>query len=162
MSDFLPAAMPAPFPGMESVDSQMQLLAQRWEEMSIALEQNEVPIGCVVVCQGTVIARAHNLTLTLTDPTAHAEMQAITMACDYLGGRYLTDCTLYVTVEPCPMCAAALAWAQLGRLVWGADDPKRGYTLFSPNLLHPKTQTLKGVLAEECGGLVSDFFKSKR
>lgn len=132
------------------------------EQARAALEQNEVPIGCVVVCQGSVIARAHNLTLTLTDPTAHAEMQAITMACDYLGGRYLTDCTLYVTVEPCPMCAAALAWAQLGRLVWGADDPKRGYTLFSPNLLHPKTQTLKGVLAEECGGLVSDFFKSKR
>ena len=127
-----------------------------------ALDREEVPIGCVIVCDGKIIARAHNLTLNLCDPTAHAEMQAITMACDYLGGRYLTDCTLYVTVEPCPMCAAAMAWAQLGRLVWGADDPKRGYTLFSPSLLHPKTQTAKGVLQEECSSLVSDFFKSKR
>jgi len=132
------------------------------DQAHAALEKGEVPIGCVVVCGGKVIARAHNLTMTLCDPTAHAEMQAITMACDYLGGRYLTDCTLYVTVEPCPMCAAALAWAQLGRLVWGADDPKRGYTLFSPSLMHPKTQTAKGILEQDCSTLVSDFFKSKR
>lgn len=132
------------------------------DQAHAALEKGEVPIGCVVVCGGKVIARAHNLTMTLCDPTAHAEMQAITMACDYLGGRYLTDCTLYVTVEPCPMCAAALAWAQLGCLVWGADDPKRGYTLFSPSLMHPKTQTAKGILEQDCSTLVSDFFKSKR
>ena len=132
------------------------------DQAHAALDKKEVPIGCVVVCAGKVIARAHNLTMTLTDPTAHAEMQAITMACDYLGGRYLTDCTLYVTVEPCPMCAAALAWAQLGRLVWGADDPKRGFTLFSPSLLHPKTQFTKGVLEQECSVIVSEFFKSKR
>ena len=132
------------------------------DQARAALERNEVPIGCVVVCAGQVIARAHNLTLPLHDPTAHAEMQAITMACDYLGGRYLTDCTLYVTIEPCPMCAAALAWAQLGRLVWGADDPKRGFTLFSPSLLHPKTQFTKGVLEQECSTIVTEFFKSKR
>ena len=132
------------------------------DQARAARECNEVPIGCVVVCDGRVIARAHNLTPPLHDPTAHAEMQAITMACDYLGGRYLNDCTLYVTIEPCPMCAAALAWAQLGRLVWGADDPKRGFTLFTPSLLHPKTQTHKGVLQEECSALVTNFFKEKR
>ena len=132
------------------------------EEAHRALEQGEVPIGAVVVCKNRVIARAHNLTETLTDPTAHAEMQAITMATEYLGGKYLTDCTLYVTVEPCPMCAAALAWAQIPRIVYGADDPRRGYSLFSPNLLHPRTQVEKGVLGEECATLMKDFFKDKR
>ena len=127
-----------------------------------ALEQGEVPIGAVVVCKNRVIARAHNLTETLTDPTAHAEMQAITMATEYLGGKYLTDCTLYVTVEPCPMCAAALAWAQIPRIVYGADDPRRGYSLFSPNLLHPRTQVTKGILSDECAALMKDFFKEKR
>ena len=127
-----------------------------------ALEQKEVPIGAVVVAGGRVIARAHNLTETLTDPTAHAEMQAITIATDYLGGKYLTDCTLYVTVEPCPMCAAALNWAQISRIVYGADDPRRGYSLFSPGLLHPRTQVAKGVLQDECATLMKDFFKDKR
>ena len=122
----------------------------------------EVPIGGVVVCGGRIIARAHNLTEHLTDVTAHAEMQLIGMAADYLGGKYLNDCTLYVTVEPCPMCAAALAWAQLGRLVYGADDPKRGYTLFKPSLLHPKTEVTPGVLAPACAKLMTDFFKSQR
>ena len=132
------------------------------KEAVAAGAQREVPIGGVVVCQGRIVARAHNLTETLTDPTAHAEMQLIGMAAEYLGGKYLSDCTLYVTVEPCPMCAAALAWAQLGRLVYGADDPKRGYHLFSPSLLHPRTEVTSGVLAEECGEKVSEFFRSKR
>jgi tRNA(adenine34) deaminase len=122
----------------------------------------EVPIGGVVVCGGRIIARAHNLTEHLTDVTAHAEMQLIGMAADFLGGKYLNDCTLYVTVEPCPMCAAALAWAQLGRLVYGADDPKRGYTLFTPSLLHPRTEVTAGVLASECARLMTDFFKTQR
>ncbi len=132
------------------------------KEAAEALKQGEVPIGGVVVCKGHIIARGHNLTELLTDPTAHAEMQLITMATEALGGKYLTDCTLYVTIEPCPMCAAALAWAQLGRLVYGADDPKRGYSLFAPSLLHPKTEVKKGILAPECGNLVTDFFKDKR
>ncbi len=127
-----------------------------------AATEREVPIGGVVVCGGRIIARAHNLTERLTDVTAHAEMQLIGMAADYLGGKYLNDCTLYVTVEPCPMCAAALAWAQLGRLVYGAADPKRGYTLFSPSLLHPRTEVTAGVLASEAASLMTDFFKQQR
>ena len=126
-----------------------------------AAAEREVPIGGVVVCGGRIIARAHNLTERLTDVTAHAEMQLIGMAADYLGGKYLNDCTLYVTVEPCPMCAAALAWAQLGRLVYGAADPKRGYTLFSPSLLHPRTEVTAGVLASEAASLMTDFFKQQ-
>lgn len=131
-------------------------------EAEAAAREGEVPIGGVVVCRGRIIARAHNLTETLTDPTAHAEMQLIGMAAGYIGGKYLSDCTLYVTVEPCPMCAAALAWAQLGRLVYGAPDPKRGYSLFSPSLLHPKTEVCGGVLSEKCGSIVSQFFVEKR
>lgn len=127
-----------------------------------AAAEREVPIGGVVVCGGRIIARAHNLTERLTDVTAHAEMQLIGMAADYLGGKYLNDCTLYVTVEPCPMCAAALAWAQLGRLVYGAADSKRGYTLFSPSLLHPRTEVTAGVLASEAASLMTDFFKQQR
>ena len=127
-----------------------------------AVAEREVPIGGVVVCGGRIIARAHNLTERLTDVTAHAEMQLIGMAADYLGGKYLNDCTLYVTVEPCPMCAAALAWAQLGRLVYGAADPKRGYTLFSPSLLHPRTEVTAGVLDSEAASLMTDFFKQQR
>lgn len=127
-----------------------------------AAAEREVPIGGVVVCGGRIIARAHNLTERLTDVTAHAEMQLIGMAADYLGGKYLNDCTLYVTVEPCPMCAAALAWAQLGRLVYGAADPKRGYTLFSPSLLHPRMEVTAGVLASEAASLMTDFFKQQR
>jgi len=132
------------------------------KEASSASDAGEVPVGGVVVCQGRIIARAHNLTETLTDVTAHAEMQLIGMAAEYLGGKYLNECTLYVTVEPCPMCAAALSWAQLGKLVYGADDPKKGYHLFSPSLLHPKTEVVSGILSEECSQLVTDFFRSRR
>ena len=139
-----------------------QYMQMALAEARKALEQKEVPIGAVVVAGGRVIARAHNLTETLTDPTAHAEMQAITIATDYLGGKYLTGCTLYVTVEPCPMCAAALNWAQVSKIVYGADDPRRGYSLFSPNLLHPRTIVTKGILQEECAALMKDFFKEKR
>ena len=127
-----------------------------------ALEAGEVPIGAVVVCGGRIIARGHNLTETLNDVTAHAEMQTITMAADWLGGKYLNDCTLYVTVEPCPMCAAALNWAQVGRIVYGAADPRRGYSLFSPSLLHPRTQVTSGILSDECSALMKEFFKEKR
>lgn len=127
-----------------------------------ALEKDEVPIGAIIVCNNKIIARSHNLTEMLNDPTAHAEMQAITMATSYMGGKYLNDCTLYVTIEPCPMCAAALSWAQIGKIVYGAADPKRGYSIFSPNLLHPKTVVESGIMAEECGKMVSDFFKAKR
>ena len=127
-----------------------------------ALLRDEVPIGAVVVCAGRIIGRGHNLTETLTDATAHAEMQAITAASQYLGGKYLPDCTLYVTVEPCVMCAGAIGWAQVGRLVYGAADEKRGYRRFAPEALHPKTEVTAGVLADECGQLVKDFFRDKR
>lgn len=127
-----------------------------------AQEKNEVPVGAVIVCGNRIIARAYNLTQTLTDPTAHAEMQAITMAAGYLGGKYLSSCTLYVTVEPCPMCAAALNWAQIGRVVYGTPDPKRGYSLFSPSLLHPKTELSGGVLEAQCSELIVHFFRNKR
>ena len=139
-----------------------QYMQMALEQARAAGERNEIPIGAVIVCKGRVIARAHNLTETLNDPTAHAEMQAITAATEYLGGKYLTDCSLYVTVEPCPMCAAALAWAQIPRIVYGADDPKRGYSLFSPSLLHPRTKVIKGVLADECSSLMTAFFKARR
>lgn len=132
------------------------------EEARRAAEQGEVPVGAVVVCRDRIIARAHNLIEMLHDVTAHAEMQAITAAANALGGKYLDVCTLYVTVEPCPMCAGALAWAQLGRLVYGASDPKRGYTTLQAPMLHPKTQVTAGVLADECGALMTDFFRQKR
>lgn len=125
-------------------------------------ERGEVPIGAVVVCRDRIIARAHNLTETLTDVTAHAEMQAITAAASTLGGKYLNECTLYVTVEPCVMCAGAIGWAQLGRLVYGAPDEKRGFQRFAPQGIHPKTQVTEGVLPEECAALMKSFFKGKR
>ena len=128
----------------------------------IAFAEDEVPIGAVVVCRGQVIARAHNLTERLTDVTAHAEMQAITAAATYLGGKYLTECTLYVTVEPCVMCAGAIAWAQMGRVVYGAEDPKRGFRRFAPEALHPRTTIQGGVLEEECADLMKAFFHTKR
>ncbi len=131
-------------------------------EARIAAEEDEVPIGAVVVCRSRIIGRGHNMTERLNDPTAHAEMIAITAATEAMGGKYLNDCTIYVTVEPCPMCAGALAWAQMGRIVYGALDPKRGFSLYSPSLLHPKTVTEAGVLADECGSLVSEFFRNKR
>lgn len=131
-------------------------------QAGMAAAGGEVPIGAVVVCRGRVIAKGHNMTEALHDPTAHAEMIAITAATEAVGGKYLRDCTLYVTVEPCPMCAAALNWAQISRVVYGASDPVRGYSLYSPNLLHSKTETVSGVLAEDCSAPVRDFFKSKR
>ena len=127
-----------------------------------AFDKDEVPIGAVIVCKGHVIARAHNLTEMLNDVTAHAEMQAITAAASAIGGKYLSDCTLYVTVEPCPMCAGAIAWAQTGRLVYGADDEKRGYRRYSPDVLHPRTEVVTGICAEESAALMKQFFQSKR
>lgn len=132
------------------------------DEASLAFEQGEVPVGAIVVCRGRVIARAHNLTETLTDVTAHAEMQAITAAANYLGGKYLSECTLYVTVEPCIMCAGALGWAQLGRLVYGAPDDKRGYQRFAPQALHPRTSVTTSVMEGECADLMKRFFASRR
>ena len=124
--------------------------------------QNEVPVGTVIVAGGNVIARAHNLTETLSDPTAHAEMQAITAAASYLGGKYLIGCTLYVTVEPCVMCAGALAWSQVSVVVWGSPDPKKGYTTTEAAILHPRTVVRGGILADECSALMKQFFKKKR
>jgi len=132
------------------------------DEAKKALARQEVPIGAVVVCDNMIVARAHNLTETLNDPTAHAEMQAITAATNWLGGKYLTGCTVYVTVEPCAMCAGALGWSQAERLVYGASDPKKGYTLVKGQLLHPKTKVLPGILDAECGSLVTAFFRSLR
>ena len=131
-------------------------------EAKAALSEEEIPIGAVIVCKGRIIGKGHNMVERLHDATAHAEMIAITAATEALGGKYLQDCTLYVTVEPCPMCAAALNWSQVSRIVYGAPDPRRGYSLFSPSLLHPRTEVLSGVLAEECGSPVSDYFKTKR
>lgn len=127
-----------------------------------AAERGEIPVGAVIVCKDRIIARAHNLTETLTDVTAHAEMQAITAAASALGGKYLNECTLYVTVEPCVMCAGAIGWSQLGKLVFGAEDEKRGYQRYAPQALHPKTVVEKGVLAEEAASLMKAFFQAKR
>ena len=131
-------------------------------EAELARAAGEIPIGAVIACGDRIIARAHNLTETLVDVTAHAEMQAITMAANHLGGKYLPQCTLYVTVEPCTMCAGAIGWAQIGRLVYGADDEKRGFQRFAPNALHPKCTVTRGVLEEECRALMQQFFKEKR
>ena len=137
-------------------------MKQALMEAQRAAERGEVPVGAVVVCHDRIIARSHNLTETLNDVTAHAEMQAITAAANYLGGKYLTDCTLYVTVEPCVMCAGAIAWSQMGRLVFGASDEKRGYHKYAPEALHPKTIVQQGVLADECASLMKLFFQKKR
>lgn len=143
-----------------------RFMRQALDEALLAAEQGEVPVGAVITHKGTVIARAHNLTERLHDVTAHAEMQAITAAAEYLGGKYLTDCTLYVTVEPCPMCAGAIGWAQIPRIVYGASDAKRGYTtLLAPGggtPLHPKATVTSGVLADEAREIMRNFFKSRR
>lgn len=131
-------------------------------EARIAENEGEIPVGAIMICKGQIIARAHNQTEILNDVTAHAEMIAITMAAHKLGGKYLTECTLYVTMEPCTMCAGALAWAQLGKLVYGADDEKRGFSRLTPAVLHPKTEIVSGILADECGSLVKQFFQRKR
>ncbi len=132
------------------------------DEAHTALAEGEIPVGAVVVCKGRIIARTHNLTETLCDVTAHAEMQAVTSAANMLGGKYLTDCTVYVTLEPCVMCAGALGWAQVKRVVYGASDEKRGFTRFAPHALHPKAIVTKGILEEECSTLVTDFFRCRR
>ncbi|MDK2977951.1 MAG: tRNA(adenine34) deaminase [Bacteroidales bacterium] len=132
------------------------------KEAQKALDKDEVPIGAVIVSNNQIIARAHNLTETLNDVTAHAEMQAITAAANYLGGKYLTDCTLYVTLEPCVMCIGASAWAQLTKVVFGAPDLKKGYTRYNLKMTHPKTEIVSGVLKNDCSRLIQDFFKNKR
>lgn len=137
-------------------------MRQALAEAQLALDKKEVPIGAIIVCQGRIIARSHNLTETLNDVTAHAEMQAITAAANVLGGKYLTDCTLYVTLEPCPMCAGGLLWSQITRIVYGAKDPRKGYTSYTPTILHPKTKTTTGILENECINIIKDFFKNKR
>lgn len=147
---------------MTQQEQDIRFMKMALDEAKAAAAEGEIPVGAIVVCKGMVIARAHNLTETLTDVTAHAEMQAITAAASYLGGKYLDQCTLYVTLEPCVMCAGAIGWSQLGRLVYGAGDPKRGYTVFAPGALHPKTQITTGILADECGGIVQEFFRAKR
>lgn len=131
-------------------------------EAEQAAREEEVPIGAVVVCRGRIVARTHNLTETLHDVTAHAEMQAITAAANALGGKYLQDCTMYVTVEPCPMCAGALGWSQIARIVYGTKDDKRGYRQYAPRALHPKTEVTEGVLEEECQEIMQEFFRNKR
>ena len=144
------------------MDTYQKYMAEALKEAANAAVEDEVPIGAVVVCNGRIVGRGHNMTERLKDPSAHAEMIAITAATEALGGKYLDSCSLYVTVEPCPMCAGAMNWAQLGELVYGASDPKRGYTRFTPSLLHPKTKVVAGIMDRECGEAVSDFFKNKR
>ena len=147
----------------ESLEQQDErFMREALKEASLAFNEDEVPIGAVIVCRGNVIARAHNLTERLCDVTAHAEMQAITAAANMLGGKYLTDCTLYVTVEPCVMCAGALGWSQIPRVVFGASDEKRGFLRYAPNALHPKTTVTSGILEEECRTIMQEFFKGKR
>ena len=139
-----------------------QYMRKAVAEAEQAAAEGEIPIGAVVVCKGRVISRAHNLTETLCDVTAHAEMQAITSAANTLGGKYLTDCTLYVTVEPCVMCAGAIGWAQIPRIVFGAYDEKRGFRRYAPKAMHPKAEIIGGVLEEECAALMTDFFANLR
>ncbi len=137
-------------------------MRQALQEAQVALEKDEVPVGVVIVCNRQIIARGHNLVETLNDVTAHAEIQAITSAASFIGGKYLNDCTMYVTLEPCVMCAGALAWSQLGRLVYGACDKERGFSRVKTPLLHPRTEVLSGILEAECSILITDFFKKKR
>ena len=137
-------------------------MQQALQEAKYAFEEDEIPVGAIIVCNDRIIARAHNLTQRLTDVTAHAEMQAITAASNTLGGKYLNDCTLYITLEPCSMCAGAISWAQVGRIVYGGSDPKRGYPSYSPSILHPKTSITSGILEDECLALMKDFFTRKR
>lgn len=137
-------------------------MRQAIAEARLALKKEEVPIGAVVVAGDRVIGRGHNLVETLSDATAHAEMQALTAAASTLGGKYLKECTLYVTVEPCVMCAGAIAWSQVGRVVWGADDPKRGHRCYSERIFHPKTEVRSGVLKEECEAMMKEFFTTLR
>lgn len=147
---------------MDNINADEHFMRQALAEAQKAFERDEVPVGTVIVCGDRIIARGHNLTETLHDVTAHAEMQAITAAADFLGGKYLTDCTIYVTVEPCVMCAGALGWSQISRIVYGASDEKRGFVRFAPLAIHPKTVVTEGVLADECSELMKSFFQKKR
>ncbi|MDE5707486.1 MAG: nucleoside deaminase [Alistipes sp.] len=147
---------------MEQRTIDEQFMRRALDEARRALERREVPIGAVVVADGRIVGRGHNLVETLGDATAHAEMQALTAAASGIGGKYLAQCTLYVTVEPCVMCAGAIAWSQVGRVVWGADDPKRGYRRYSEQIFLPKVVVERGVLAEECETLMTSFFESLR
>lgn len=147
---------------MENKKDDLKYMKLAYQEALEALKKNEVPIGAVIVANDRVIARGYNLTEALNDATAHAEMQAFTAASNHIGGKYLKDCTLYVTIEPCPMCAAAAYWVQLGRLVYGAHDIKRGYTTIDHKILHPKTKVTHGIMADECSVLITDFFAKKR
>ena len=147
---------------MSTTNDDIRYMRMALDEAARAYDEGEVPVGAVVVCSGRIIARAHNLTETLTDVTAHAEMQAITAAANHLGGKYLTGCTLYVTVEPCIMCAGALGWSQISRVVYGAADDKRGFRRYALQALHPKTEVVEGVLADECATLMRDFFADRR
>ncbi len=147
---------------MTSFDKDEFFMREALKEARKAFDMDEVPVGAVVVCHDRIIARAHNLTERLNDVTAHAEMQAYTAAANYLGGKYLDECTLYVTLEPCVMCAGACFWTQIGRLVYGAPDEKRGYTLAGTGLLHPQTVVVPGILETECSQLLKTFFKAKR
>lgn len=146
----------------DNIFSHDYFMRQAIKEAQTAFDKDEVPVGAVIVFNNKIIARAHNLVETLNDPTAHAEMQAITSATNAIGGKYLNDCVLYVTVEPCSMCAAACFWAQIGTLVYGASDEKRGFTTISEKLLHPKTQIIRGILENETSALMIEFFKRKR
>ena len=146
----------------EQLKKDEQYMRRALDEARKAFDKGEVPVGAVVVCKDRIIARAHNLTETLCDVTAHAEMQAITMAANELGGKYLTDCTLYVTVEPCTMCAGAIGWAQIPRTVYGTADEKRGFSRYAPGALHPKAECKGGILEEECRQLMQEFFKLRR
>ncbi|MBF1631620.1 MAG: nucleoside deaminase [Prevotella sp.] len=146
----------------EQIKKDMYFMQRAIDEAKAAYREGEIPIGAVVVCRDRIIARAHNLTETLNDVTAHAEMQAITIAESELGGKYLQDCTLYVTVEPCIMCAGAIGWAQLQRIVYGCPDIKRGYHEYAPKAFHPKANVISGVLEEECKALMQRFFQERR
>ncbi len=147
---------------MQQNNDDIRFMRLALEEAQLAYEADEVPVGCIVACRGQIVGRGHNLAETLSDVTAHAEMQAITAAMQTLGSKYLTDCTLYVTVEPCAMCAGAIGWAQVGRVVYGAADAKRGYSVFAPKVLHPKCKVQSGLLEEDCAALMTQFFKNKR
>lgn len=139
-----------------------RFMREALREAAAARDEDEIPVGAVIAWKGRIIAKGHNMVERLHDPTAHAEMIALTAATEAVGGKYLNECTLYVTLEPCPMCAAALCWAQMGRIVYGASDPKRGHTLFSPSLLHPRTEVVSGLLADDCSALVREYFKTIR
>lgn len=147
---------------MLSIHSDEHFMQQAFLQAEQAYEEGEIPIGAVVVCAGRIIGKGYNQTERLQDPTAHAEMIAITAACEYLGAKYLQDCTMYVTIEPCPMCAGALRWSQISKIVYGAAEPKFGHRLYSPSLLHPKTEVIGGIMQAECGNLMKTFFQERR